>query len=73
MSTEGQIILKQNHSLIPFWNSYFPDSFKHKGTGDTSSNKKQFTVLVLDLFVACFEDPNMAIAMGMSERFYKAK
>ncbi len=57
------------------WNKYFPDSFKHKGKGNrpTSSYKKQFKVLLLDLYVAWLEDPDMAIGIGMSKRFYKAK
>ena len=63
-------------SLVdPIWNKYFPDSFKNKGKGNkpTSSYKKQFKVLLLDLYVAWLEDPDMAIGIGMSKRFYKAK
>ncbi len=55
------------------WNQYFPDSFKHKGKGNrpTSSYKKQFKVLLLDLYVAWLEDPDMAIGIGLSKRAYK--
>ena len=59
----------------PIWSQYFSDVFQDGGKGNkaNSSHKKQFKVLLLDLYVAWLEDPDMTIGVGMSKRFYKAK
>lgn len=55
------------------WNQYFADVFREGGRGrkPKSDPKKQFKVLLLDLYVAWLQDPNLAIGIGMTNSAYK--
>jgi len=55
------------------WNQYFKDAFPEGGKGNRAKSepKKQFKVLLLDLYVAWLEDPELSIGVGMSNSAYK--
>jgi hypothetical protein len=56
------------------WNQYFSDAFppiEGKGNRAKSEPKKQFKVLLLDLYVAWLDDPELSIGVGMSKSAYK--
>lgn len=57
------------------WSEYYSDSYPESGQGNkaSSSRRKQFKVLLLDLYVAWLEDPQLSIGVGMSKSAYKAK
>ena len=42
-----------------------------KGNRATSEPKKQFKTLLLDLYVAWLDDPELSIGVGMSKSAYK--
>jgi hypothetical protein len=57
------------------WKDYFKDAFppiEGKGNKAKSEPKKQFKVLLLDLYVAWLDDPELSIGVGMSNSAYKA-
>ena len=57
------------------WKDYFRDAFppiEGKGNKAKSEPKKQFKVLLLDLYVAWLDDPELSIGVGMSRSAYKA-
>ena len=57
------------------WKDYFKDAFPPiggKGNKAKSEPKKQFKVLLLDLYVAWLDDPELSIGVGMSRSAYKA-
>ena len=56
------------------WNQYFKDAFPEGGKGNRAKSepKKQFKVLLLDLYVAWLDDPELSIGLGMSNNPYKA-
>ena len=57
------------------WKDYFKDAFppiEGKGNKAKSGPKKQFKVLLLDLYVAWLDDPELSIGVGMSRSAYKA-
>ena len=57
------------------WKDYFSDAFppiEGKGNKAKSEPKKQFKVLLLDLYVAWLDDPELSIGVGMSRSAYKA-
>lgn len=57
------------------WKDYFKDAFppiEGKGNKAKSESKKQFKVLLLDLYVAWLDDPELSIGVGMSRSAYKA-
>jgi hypothetical protein len=57
------------------WNEYFSDAFppmEGKGNKAKSAPKKQFKVLLLDLYVAWLDDPELSIGVGMTKTAYKA-
>jgi len=57
------------------WKDYFKDAFppiEGKGNKAKSEPKKQFKVLLLDLYVAWLDDPELSIGVGMSRSAYKA-
>ena len=57
------------------WKDYFSDAFppiEGKGNRAASEPKKQFKVLLLDLYVAWLDDPELSIGVGMSNSAYKA-
>tara|TARA_B110000211_G_scaffold233718_1_gene300722 strand:- start:2549 stop:4048 length:1500 start_codon:yes stop_codon:yes gene_type:complete len=56
------------------WKDYFKDAFppiEGKGNKAKSEPKKQFKVLLLDLYVAWLDDPELSIGVGMSRSAYK--
>ena len=56
------------------WNQYFKEVFPPaggKGNKAKSEPKKQFKVLLLDLYVAWLDDPELSIGVGMSNSAYK--
>ena len=56
------------------WNQYFKEAFppvSGKGNKAKSEPKKQFKVLLLDLYVAWLDDPELSIGVGMSNNAYK--
>ena len=56
------------------WNQYFKEAFpprEGKGNKAKSEPKKQFKVLLLDLYVAWLDDPELSIGVGMSNNAYK--
>ena len=55
------------------WNKYFKDAFPKGGKGNRAKSepKKQFKVLLLDLYVAWLDDPELSIGVGMSKSAYK--
>ena len=56
------------------WNEYFKEAFppiEGKGNKAKSEPKKQFKVLLLDLYVAWLDDPELSIGVGMSNSAYK--
>ena len=55
------------------WNQYFKDAFPEGGKGNRAKPepKKQFKVLLLDLYVAWLEDHKLSIGVGMSNSAYK--
>ena len=57
------------------WNQYFDDKFAIGGKGNKaiSEPKKQFKVLLLDLYVAWIDDPELSIGVGMSKSAYKTR
>ena len=58
-----------------FRKDYFSDAFppiEGKGNKAKSEPKKQFKVLLLDLYVAWLDDPELSIGVGMSRSAYKA-
>ena len=57
------------------WKDYFKDAFppiEGKGNKAKSEPKKQFKILLLDLYVAWLDDPELSIGVGMSRSAYKA-
>ena len=56
------------------WDQYFKDAFPAGGKGNKAKSepKKQFKVLLLDLYVAWLDDPELSIGLGMSNNPYKA-
>ena len=57
------------------WSKYYSDSYPETGQGNkaSSSRRKQFKVLLLDLYVAWLEDPQLSIGVGMSKSAYETK
>jgi hypothetical protein len=56
------------------WKDYFKDAFppiEGKGNKAKSEPKKQFKVLLLDLYVAWLDDPELSIGLGMTKSAYK--
>ena len=55
------------------WNQYFKEKFLIGGKGNKAKSepKKQFKILVLDLYVAWLDDPELSIGVGMSKSAYK--
>lgn len=56
------------------WNEYFKEAFppiEGKGNKAKSEPKKQFKVLLLDLYVAWLDDPELCIGVGMSKSAFK--
>ena len=56
------------------WNQYFKEVFPPaggKGNKAKSEPKKQFKVLLLDLYVAWLDDPELSIGVGMTNSAYK--
>ena len=56
------------------WNQYFKEAFpprEGKGNKAKSEPKKQFKVLLLDLYGAWLDDPELSIGVGMSNNAYK--
>ena len=55
------------------WNQYFKEVFPEGGKGNRAKSepKKQFKVLLLDLYVAWLDDPELCIGLGMSNNPYK--
>jgi hypothetical protein len=55
------------------WNQYFKEKFLIGGQGNKAKSepKKQFKILVLDLYVAWLDDPELSIGVGMSKSAYK--
>ena len=56
------------------WKDYFSDAFppiEGKGNKAKSEPKKQFKVLLLDLYVAWLDDPELSIGLGMTKSAYK--
>ena len=55
------------------WNNYFKEAFPEGGKGNKAKSepKKQFKVLLLDLYVAWLDDPELSIGLGMTKSAYK--
>ena len=55
------------------WNRYFKEKFLIGGKGNKAKSepKKQFKILLLDLYVAWLDDPELSIGVGMSKSAYK--
>jgi len=55
------------------WNQYFKEAFPEGGKGNRAKSdpKKQFKVLILDLYVAWLDDPSLSIGVGMSKSAFK--
>ena len=55
------------------WNQYFKERFgqSKRGRQPGSSSKKQFKILLLDLYVAWLDDPELAIGVGMTKNAFK--
>ena len=56
------------------WIDYFSDAFppiEGKGNKAKSDPKKQFKTLLLDLYVAWLDDPELSIGVGMTNSAYK--
>jgi len=55
------------------WDQYFKDAFPGGGKGNKAKSepKKQFKTLLLDLYVAWLDDPELSIGVGMSKSAYK--
>jgi hypothetical protein len=55
------------------WNDYFQEAFKNRGKGNRpkSKPKKQFKVLLLDLYVVWLDDPELSLGVGMTKSAYK--
>jgi len=55
------------------WNQYFKEAFPEGGRGNKAKSepKKQFKVLLLDLYVAWLDDPELSIGVGMTYSAYK--
>ena len=55
------------------WNQYFKEAFSEGGKGNKAKSelKKQFKTLLLDLYVAWLDDPELSIGLGMTKSAYK--
>ena len=55
------------------WNQYFKEAFPEGGKGNKANSepKKQFKTLLLDLYVAWLDDPELSIGVGMTKSAYK--
>ena len=55
------------------WNQYFKEAFPEGGKGNRAKSepKRQFKVLLLDLYVAWLDDPELSIGVGMTKSAYK--
>ena len=55
------------------WNQYFKEAFPEGGKGNKAASepKKQFKTLLLDLYVAWLDDPELSIGVGMTNSAYK--
>ena len=55
------------------WNQYFKEQFLIGGQGNKAKSepKKQFKILLLDLYVAWLDDPELSIGVGMSKSAFK--
>jgi hypothetical protein len=55
------------------WNQYFKEAFPEGGKGNKAKSepKKQFKTLLLDLYVAWLDDPELSIGVGMTNSAYK--
>ena len=55
------------------WNQYFKEKFLIGGQGNKAKSepKKQFKILLLDLYVAWLDDPELSIGVGMSKSAFK--
>ena len=55
------------------WNQYFKEAFPEGGKGNRAKSdpKKQFKVLILDLYVAWHDHPSLSIGVGMSKSAFK--
>ena len=55
------------------WDQYFKDAFPEGGKGNKAKSepKKQFKTLLLDLYVAWLDDPELSIGIGMTKSAYK--
>ena len=55
------------------WNNYFKEAFPEGGKGNKAKSepKKQFKVLLLDLYVAWLDDPELSIGLGMTKSAYR--
>ena len=63
-----------NIFINDIWHTYFEEKFSKSGKGKQpkSSPKIQLKVLLLDLYVARYEDPALLLGVGLSNSFYKA-
>ena len=55
------------------WNQYFVEAFPEGGKGNKAKSepKKQFKVLLLDLYVAWLDDPELSVGLGMTKSAYR--
>ena len=55
------------------WNQYFKEKFLIGGKGNKAKSepKKQFKILLLDLYVAWLDDPELSIGVGMSNSAFR--
>ena len=55
------------------WNQYFKEKLLIGGQGNKAKSepRKQFKILLLDLYVAWLDDPELSIGVGMSKSAYK--
>ena len=55
------------------WSQYFKEAFPEGGKGNKTNSepKKQFKTLLLDLYVAWLDDPELSIGIGMTKSAYK--
>jgi len=55
------------------WKQYFKEAFPEGGKGNRAKSepKKQFKVLLLDLYVAWLDDPELSVGLGMTNSAYK--
>ena len=51
------------------WNQYFNEVFPPRGKGNRAKSepKKQFKVLLLDLYLAWLDEPDLSLGVGMTK------